>query len=264
MPGVKIAPVVDSLEAVPEFLRGNYEEREGRFYLNGEIEIETPETIANLRSSLENERKTARERGDKLKDYEGLDPVAARKALEDRQRDEHDKAMSKGDFEKIKSDIIADANKKIDLANAKAAKREEQIKQQLKQSAAMSAIAAARGKVKALLPHVLGALDAFEDEETGNWDVQVIEKGQVKRNSRGDPMTPEEFVQSLREVDDFKPLFDGSGMSGSDARGSDQRRKGGKVTVTRAEASDVTTYRRLAKEAAEQGKSFQDYVNIVG
>lgn len=261
---VKISPVVDSLETVPESLRGNYEEREGRFYLSGEIEIETPETITGLKSALDNERDQAKKRGERLKLFEGIDPEAARAALEAQRTAEHDKAMSKGDFEKLRNQMVEDHTRKMEAATARITKREDQIKKVLRTNAATAAIAANRGKVKALLPHVLDALHPVEDEETGEWDVQVMEKGKVKHNTRGEPMTPEEFVASLRDIDDFKALFDGTGMSGSNASGSGERKRNGKVVISRADAQNVATFRRLNKEAADAGKSFNEYVEIVG
>jgi len=93
-----------------------------------------------------------------------------------------------------------------------------------------------------LLPHVLNHVKMVEAD--GKFGVQVIDdKGNPKlapdAQGTGDLMTIPQLVASMKEQDEFKPGFRGSGGAGSSASGSGNGGAGGVTVVDGGDARAI-------------------------
>lgn len=266
---VKLSPVVDSLDVVPEPLREAFEEREGRFHLAREIEIETMADVAPLRSALAREKREAQRLATveaALKEA-GLTVEEVKELKAERDALKASQGANKDDVERLRRELLDAHKNELAKKDQLIQKRDAFIRRKVAESEADRAIAAAKPlSVKALRPHVLQALEVVEETE-GEFEVRVIdERGKPKYSKRtGEPMTVEEFVGELREMDDFKPLFAGSGGSGSgsESGGGTAGRSLGKKRYTREQLKSPELYRQLSAEAAKQGLGVFDIVDMV-
>jgi len=149
-----------------------------------------------------------------LSGYEGVD-VDEYKELKRKlaELDEKD-LMNKGDFETIKQRLI-------DEYEAKLAKREEnenglktQLENYLVGDEIGKAINAAKGNAKLLTPLIKQRLNVVDDN--GKLSIKVLDDdGKTPSiNSKGDPMTIAELVESMKADESYAAAFDSSGLSG--------------------------------------------------
>uniref|UniRef100_A0A6M3J8Z1 Putative structural protein n=1 Tax=viral metagenome TaxID=1070528 RepID=A0A6M3J8Z1_9ZZZZ len=230
--------VITKLDDVPEALRGEYKEvvedgdLKGKFLLQVEkvpgVDIELSR-VTGLRTALESEREE-RKRSEKLaKAFEGLDPDDVRKSLA--RLEKLTKDGDPAERAKILAEAaVADAKKKYEAdlrkAEDKATRSESAVRTLLVDAAATKAIAAAKGNVKLLLPHVRAQMRVVDVDPEKNGGVpyaaQVIDpaSGAARVTTRGDStagMAVEELVQIMRESEDFGGAFAGPGATGSGA-----------------------------------------------
>ncbi len=102
--GVPIDPIVESLDKVPEALRGEYEPRDGKFALKltgapaGFVEAaKLDEFRSNNRSLFTKNEELARQ----LEDFKGLDPAKAREALAELQKLGDRKMLDEGKIDEL-------------------------------------------------------------------------------------------------------------------------------------------------------------------
>src|SRR5690348_15669895 len=99
-----------------------------------EIPFDAPAAMQKI-SALNGEAKNHRERAEtaekSLKDFEGLDVVAARKALETVKSLDHKKLVDAGEVDKVKEEVAKALQPKIDEANARAEKFEQQLRSEI-------------------------------------------------------------------------------------------------------------------------------------
>ena len=86
----------------------------------------------------------------------------------------------------------------------------------VRQAAATSAIAEAKGSVELLLPHVL-ANTRVKETDDGDFVVEVVDaKGNVRiGDSKGAPMDLKGLVAEMRQHETFARAFEGDGHSGT-------------------------------------------------
>ena len=90
--------VVDSLESVPEAVRGEYAKGEdGKFHLS----VNGGEDVSGLKSALQKEREQVKELKAKAAAYEGIDPAKATEALEKLRQIEEKELIAKGEVDKV-------------------------------------------------------------------------------------------------------------------------------------------------------------------
>lgn len=98
--------------------------------------------------------------------------------------------------------------------------------------AATKAIADRKGSIDLLLPHVR-ASSRLKTDGDGEFYIEVVDAAGIPQigNAKGDPMTIDQFVESMRQSDVFVRAFDGSGASvgGSPPNAGTNRRAGGKT-----------------------------------
>jgi hypothetical protein len=129
---------IDSLEEVPEALRGFYEETGTGSYVL-EIDGVPPQAQAKIAEFRENNINLAKEREqleEKLKVYEGLDPDRARDAMAKLATMEEDEMVKAGDIEALVQQRLnaskADHLKQLD--SLKTAKEEAETKSKINQA----------------------------------------------------------------------------------------------------------------------------------
>jgi hypothetical protein len=260
---IRLSPVADTLDTVPESFRSLYEEREGRFVLAKDVEIETPETVAGMRSALEKEKRDRKALADRAKLFDGLDPDEVRTLVEERARAGDKDAERKGEWDKLKESMTAGFNKEKTALTDKVGMLTGRLHKLLATTAADAAMADLKANAKALRPHVLASL-RVEEEEGETRVVVVDEAGRPRYNKRGELMTAADFVADLREDEAFKPFFLGAPGSGSEPpKRTAGGMAGGKRQVTAAQMRDPAFYREVAEEARKQGKGPFDIVNVV-
>src|SRR6185503_12878635 len=111
--------IVDTLEELPEALRGEYEEHEGKYRLTVDNVEPLASSLKKNADQLLKEKKTLKEKLDALKPFEGMDLKRVQKALalledDDSDDPEQNKDKKKGDrseFEKLKAKLVADHTK---------------------------------------------------------------------------------------------------------------------------------------------------------
>lgn len=224
-----VKAIIDKLDDVAEPLREHYragtkdEGTEGKFVLGVDaVGGFALEDVTGLKSALGAER-TKREglEGTVIK-FKDLDPDKARAALEELEElkkldpsKEADK-IANTKFEAAKIQLLEKHGQELVQRDERIGKLTGAMDKLVRQSAAVAAIAAAKGSVDLLLPHVL-ANTRTKEADDGEFSVEVIDgKGNVRiGDAKGGAMTLEGLVAEMRQSDTYSRAFDGDGHTGS-------------------------------------------------
>lgn len=243
--------VLQTLEGVEEAIAGLYRKEGDRFVLNVEaVDGFGLEDVAGLKTALASERSAASTARQSLKKYEGLDPDAARAALENA-----GKGGDKAALDSLRAELESKFERELKSVSETKDSLQKQLERELVTSAATAAIAEAGGSVELLLPHVKAAAK-MEQTENGEYRVHIVgDNGQprvtMKQGSTVN-MGIGEYVDSLKAAESFAPAFAGSGRSGTGTRPS--KAAGGQGgadphSITYEDARNPSKY-QAAKEAA--------------
>jgi len=251
MPDIILSPVVDSLDSVPESHRDLYEARDDKFVMTKPIKIED---VSGLRSALESERGLARDLAAKMKDL----PPDVQERMKKAEYWERKEQERNGEFLKLLQ--TTDEKYKVSLSASEEEKQAYrfELTKTLVDNAATSAINAAGGSVKGLLPHVMPELRAIEDpKRPRTFNVFVIDPKDpetARLNAKGEPMTVEELITEKRDDEVLSKLFAASPASGSGGQGN-RFSVGAKrvVQLTAEEGKDPKRYEQL-KEQKRKGE----------
>lgn len=215
--------ILDTLDDAPEAVRSEYEERDGKFYLSVEpVGGYALEDVTGLKTALGKERTTREQLEKTVVKFKDLDPDRARTALAELEElkkldptAEADK-IANTKFEAAKSQLLEKHGQEIGQRDERIGKLTGSVDKLVRRSAAVQAIAEAKGSVELLLPHVLGATRVKEGDD-GEFSVEIIDAaGNVRiGNSKGEPMTLAGLLAEMRETEAFGRAFDGDGQSGS-------------------------------------------------
>ena len=229
-----IKAIVTKLDDAPEALREHYAEKGGKFVLSVDaVDGFALEDVSGLKTALGKER-TQRERLEQdVVKFKDLDPDRARTALTELEElkkldpsKEADK-IANTKFEAAKAQLIekhgADLKAKDDRIGVLTGAVDSLVREQR----ATAAIAAAKGSVDLLLPHVLKNTRTVEKD--GRFLVEVVDAdGNVRiGDGKGTPLDLDGLVAEMRASDTFARAFDGEGHSGS---GKQQDAPGGART----------------------------------
>lgn len=218
--------IVEDLEQVEESLRDHYTEtEEGKFVLAVESAGGYAlEDVSGLKSSLEKERGQRQKLEKTIKDFDGLDPKAAREAMEkleelsgldpakeaDRLAEEKVKAREKQILEKAQNEI---QEAKTTAERYRAALHNATVRDE-----AIKAIVAQKGIPDLLLPHVQRHLRISErDDGTPYAEVVDAEGNPRIADSKGTPMSVADLVREMRDSEIFGRAFEAEGRGGSGA-----------------------------------------------
>lgn len=214
--------IVDTAEAIPQGMADYYAEKDGKFVLNVEpVGGYALEDITGLRNALGAERTRAETLDRTVAKFKDLDPDKARTALaelEDLKKidpsAEADK-IANTKFEAAKAQLLDKHATEIKARDDRAAALLSSVDNLVRRSAAVQAIAEAKGSVELLLPHVLAHTRVKEVD--GEFVVEVIDRaGNVKiGNSKGDAMDMKGLLAEMRDTEAFGRAFDADGHSGT-------------------------------------------------
>ncbi|MFN3858120.1 MAG: hypothetical protein ACK4RV_10240 [Caulobacter sp.] len=215
--------ILNTLDDAPEAVRDHYIEKDGKFVLNVEpVDGFALEDVNGLKTALGKER-TTRERLERdVVKFKDIDPDKAREALAkldelssiDPSKEADKIANTK--FEAAKAQLLEKHGTEIAGRDERIGKLTGAVDNLVRREAAVKAIAAAKGSVDLLLPHVLAHTKMRENDD-GSFSVEVVDQaGNVRiGDSKGDPMSLDGLVSEMRKSDTFARAFDGDGHSGS-------------------------------------------------
>lgn len=211
--------VVDKIDDVPEAIRGEYVEKDGKFQLN----VDDLPDITPLKKAVEAERKARSALETKIKAWEklGKSTDEIQGMIEEFAKIEEGKLTQAGEWDKLKAQMNAKHSDEVKALLAKLDAKDGELKSvlatadsRLIRTEATAAIAAAKGVPELLLPHVQQFLRV---DDKGNVTV-VDAQGGPRVNGKGDPLTVNDLVNELKASDLFGRAFEGSGNSGSGMR----------------------------------------------
>jgi hypothetical protein len=221
--------------------------------------------VKNLKTALEKERQSNSEAQKKLKLFADLDPEAAREALakvEELKDWDPEKKLAEAKkqfeqtvtakFEQDRTALTTKFQKESEGMSKKVNLLTTQLQSALIDSAATSAITAAKGSVELLLP-LIRSKTQLKLGDDGKASVVILSDDGVTprlspKGGSTDPMSLSELITELRDSSAYARAFDGTGASGSGAGGGDNN-KGKPFVLAQADALNPVKY-RLAKEAA--------------
>lgn len=220
--------VVDKIDEIPEALRGEYVEKEGKFHLNAEG---LPD-VGKLQQGIEKERADRKKFESELKElkktYEkiGKSPEEIQLLIERETKAEEERLERAGEWEKLKTQMNTKHEEAIVAERAKIKAKDDEIgkmKSSLEayiiDAQATAAIAAHKGEPLLLLPAVRNRIKVTEAD--GRYGVKVVDqKGDIMVNGKGDPLSISDLVAELKNDPVYGRAFDGSGSSGSGMRPS--------------------------------------------
>ena len=212
----------DEHAAIAEPLRGEYVERDGKFYADiVPVDGYALEDVSGLKSTLGKKQTQLDQIQRDMSKYKDIDPDKVRAALAELEElkkidptTEADKLVN-SKLEAAKAQILKKHAEEIEGVQSKAEKYRAKIDKLLRDSVAVAAIAEHKGAVKLLLPHVRNSTRVVEDGD--DFRVEVIDsEGNVRiGDSKGSPMSIADLVVEMRDSEEFGRAFDGEGRTGT-------------------------------------------------
>jgi len=218
--------ILDKIEDVPEAIRGEYEEKDGKFHLIVE-DLEKSPLFEKLKANEQAARRSERALAAKVSTWEKLgkteEEITALIAKDE--QNEQQKLEDKGKWDELKKQMnekhLLELEKKDKLTEAEKKKAEwlrGQIEKHLVDAQASAAISLAKGRHRLLLPIVKSAIKVTEDE-SGEFSTHIVdEKGGARVNGKGEPLTLAELLEEMRASEDLGGAFEGSGIAGTGAQ----------------------------------------------
>lgn len=232
----KFPATMDSLDSVPDEFKSLYVPTDDeKFQLVDDLKAVISQGGA-LTAAVDTERKRAQGLEKQLKAWKaiGETPEAVQAKLQEADEkhatevadlrkliDENGDASSK--FEKLKQDMEKNHAKLIADKDAELEEMQDALEKHLIEAAAISAINEEKGRVKPLLPTITSKLKL--QKENGDYVVRVVDSdGDPRGDGKGGYLDIKGLVAELKEDQDYAPLFEASGITGS---GSTGRQAGG-------------------------------------
>lgn len=193
---------------------------------------------ANNATLLQEKKRLA----DLAKKYEGLDPDAARNALQAAEEAERKRAEMAGDWKSREAQLLEKFNKDISSKDTAITTYRSALERRLVDSEAVAAIAAAKGAPKVLLPHVKAQTKVVEED--GEFVVYVVDgKGNPRiGDAKGSPMTIAQLVEEMKQDPDFARNFEGTGSTGGGATKSSGGAGGAVRQIASTNSSDFLAH----------------------
>lgn len=246
-----LALVVDSLDTVPETLRTEYTEKDGKFHLN----VDGLPDVTGLKSALESERKMNKGVKDKIAAWEklGKSPDEISEMLEAERVKAEDALKKAGKFDEVLAQHLGKAKQERDEAVSAAEKQRDSALSIARNAIMKSDLGAALVKGKATdegmkaLPKLLGDRIKIEFSDAGEATFTIMEADgntPMVGSGKGGLATYDDLVAAAKK--EFSSLFEGTGGgSGTDPNGL--RRDAGGKTMTRKEFDALGPLERAEK-----------------
>lgn len=241
--------IVDTLDAVPEPLRPNYVEHEGKFRLD----LDGYEDPANLKSALQKEREAAKAATKQAKAWAelGKTPEEISALLSAQAKAEEEALKGTGQWDKLKTQMLDQHKAEISKRDEALSKSRQRLERHLIDAQAVAAIAAHKGVAALLLPHVKAAVKVVEDGD--DLVARVVDvAGNPRVNAKGEYLTVADLVGEMRQDAVFGRAFEPSGATGGGSKESSAAATKGK-TVTRAQWDGMDHFAR-SKFSKDGGK----------
>lgn len=212
---MKLNPVLESLDSLPEDFRENYAQGEdGKYHLTllGEyIPKESVEDVSGLKKALGQERDAAAAAKRRLKEleeqYGGVDLEEIKKFNEEKQRLEEEKAKQEGRWDDLKRQLNEAHKGELTKRDEQIAAMQSTLENFLVDGEASRAIAGEDGYTALLLPHVKSQTRVVQTD-SGQYTVRVVDaEGKPRVNAQGDYMTINELVSEMRTDEQFSAAF---------------------------------------------------------
>lgn len=251
MPEIEINSVYESVDEIPENVRGLFDEQDGKFVLTGVQGIKTEKDVQAVQEALRKERENHAAARNALKPWKDLDPEEVRQQL-DRIKELEAAAEGKLDDSKIDQIVEGRITQKVaPLERQKAALEEElnNFKQQVSElqsqierrdmNEQIRQIATEMNVISTAIPDIeIIAANYFERDENGNFI--------TKADSQG--VTPGVGIkQFLKEMQKLRPhWWPQSQGGGADGGGGNY---GGSSNPWSAEGWNMTEQAKILREA---------------
>jgi hypothetical protein len=173
--------------------------------------------VAGLKANAAALLKEKKALADLAKKYEGIDPDAARTAMQAAEEAERKRAEMAGDWKAREAQLLEKVAANEKAKDATISSLSSALERRLVDAEATSALAAAKGSPKVLLPHIKAHVRVVQED--GEYVVQVVDSKGNQRigDAKGSPMTIAQLVEEMKEDPDFARNFDGTGSSGGGA-----------------------------------------------
>jgi len=206
----KLHAVLDSLDDVPEPLRGLYVQSDGgKFRLDAEGVEELVDT-SGLKSALEKQKREAKAAKEALAKYDGLDPEEYRRLKEAAEAAETQKLQTEGKWEEMKERLTKSFEKEKEALGTELTKRDRVIENLTVENELNAAIEKA-----GVLPEHRKAVRALLKMEA---KPSVVWENDTPRGVMGD-VAIAEYVESWAKTDEAAHYLPSSGAGGSGAKG---------------------------------------------
>lgn len=201
------------------------------------------EEAQKMRAYLKKSNEEAKNYRLKAKAYEevGYSPEELKEIREKEEKRKMRELENKQDFNKLKETLTTQFEQEKQQYESKIQSLQSSMEKTLIQRDVTSAIAKNEGIETLLRPHIESNVKLMENDD-GTLVPRVIDSdGSPKFNSKGEYMSVDEFVATLREHDDFGVAFRGRQASGA---GTKQAATNGKQPVSKKPRSQMNDSER--------------------
>lgn len=224
-----IKAIIDKLDDAPEALREHYragtkdEGAEGKFVLGVEsVGGWALEDVSGLKSALGKERTTRENLEKTVVKFKDVDPdkaLAALAELEELKKLDPSKEADKianTKFEAAKAQLLDSHKREIEARDGRLGKLTGLVDNLARRQEAIAAIAAEKGSVDLLLPHVLSVTRSEIGDDAEAVKIKVLQSdGNERVNGKGEAMSIRELVAEMKQNETFARAFDGDGHTGT-------------------------------------------------
>lgn len=228
----------------------------GQTYTQDDLDALVEQRLADERDAILRNRDTALAEAKRAKaalsKFEGIDPDEYRELKAAAEKAEQDRLAAEGDFKSLEKQLIDRHNTELEAKEQRIATVMSALEKRLIDADAAQAIAAEKGSVRGLLPHVRPHIRVVEQE--GEFVARVVDSNGNPRieDGNGTPMSIAALVQELKQDQDLARLFDGTGSSGGGASKSAAGGGGAKQTIAAGDSGAfLANLEKIARGEAE-------------
>jgi len=250
--------VRDTVEGLPEPLAKEYTKGEdGKFRLALNLpaghKIEESDKLSNAVAATRRERDEAQKA---LKNFEGLDPAAARDALkqvEAWKKDGSPEQKLQQQIDQVKKEMGAAHGTELKALTNRLEKYQARLNKTLVGDNLRQVLAKEKANADLLMPHFASRLRIIENAD-GEPVLRVLTaEGNEAINADGSAKTLEQLVGEFKANPSYAIAFGASGNSGGGATGADKKAAAGQggAAPKRIPYTDIDGQRKYAKEIAQ-------------
>jgi len=204
---------------------------------------------------------------DKMKLFENIDVEKYQKLIEEDVRRQEEIAAKKGEFEKLREQLVEKTNKQLTEKDKEISKIKQALETHLIDNQLTSELARQKGIPDLLVPIMRPNLKVIQND-TGLYDVVVIDKDGSPRlgpEMDGRPMSIAQLVEEYKNHQTYSRAFETSGNSGAGTGKSSDEGAGNSSNMSRtmtptlvkqmedaAKRGDMATFKKLRDAASNR------------